>query len=144
MNKTERKHGNVLFLNPQQRVLLKAILLMAIPVALQTIISVGINMVDTMMVGALGETQLTAVSQASQLFFIFQLTLFGTTGGANVLIAQYWGKQDRNWNAVSAHRLSVVSVFWDYDSDRQYAACGRGCQCRHGSLACIHCRKRIV
>lgn len=85
----------MLFLNPQQRVLLKAILLMAIPVALQTIISVGINMVDTMMVGALGETQLTAVSQASQLFFIFQLTLFGTTGGANVLIAQYWGKQDR-------------------------------------------------
>lgn len=60
----------------------------------QTIISVGINLVDTLMVGALGETQLTAVSQASQLFFIFQLTLFGTTGGANVLIAQYWGKQD--------------------------------------------------
>ena len=66
----------MLFLIPQQRVLLKAILLMAIPGALQTIISVGINMVDTMMVGALGETQLTAVSQASQLFFIFQLTLF--------------------------------------------------------------------
>ena len=65
----------MLFLNPQQRVLLKAILLMAIPVALQTIISVGINMVDTMMVGALGEMQLTAVSQASQLFFIRLYTI---------------------------------------------------------------------
>ena len=94
MNKQRKKHGNVLFLNPQRFALLKAILLIAVPVALQTIISVGINMVDTLMVGALGETQLTAVSQASQLFFIFQLTLFGTTGGANVLIAQYWGKQD--------------------------------------------------
>lgn len=94
MNKQRKKHGNVLFLNPQRFSLLKAILLIAVPVALQTIISVGINMVDTLMVGALGETQLTAVSQASQLFFIFQLTLFGTTGGANVLIAQYWGKQD--------------------------------------------------
>ena len=94
MNKQRKKHGNVLFLNPQRFGLLKAILLIAVPVALQTIISVGINMVDTLMVGALGETQLTAVSQASQLFFIFQLTLFGTTGGANVLIAQYWGKQD--------------------------------------------------
>ena len=92
MNKQREEARERAFLNPQRFALLKAILLIAVPVALQTIISVGINMVDTLMVGALGETQLTAVSQASQLFFIFQLTLFGTTGGANVLIAQYWGK----------------------------------------------------
>ena len=49
MNKQRKKHGNVLFLNPQRFGLLKAILLIAVPVALQTIISVGINMVDTLM-----------------------------------------------------------------------------------------------
>ena len=67
---------------------------MAIPVALQNIISVGINLIDSLSVGAMGEIELTAVSLAGQVFFILSLTLFGITGGANVLIAQYWGKKD--------------------------------------------------
>lgn len=74
---------------------LREIMVIAIPVAIQTLISVGINLFDSITVGSIGEIEMTAVSQAGQLFFILSLTLAGTTGGANVLIAQYWGKKDR-------------------------------------------------
>jgi putative MATE family efflux protein len=65
-----------------------------IPIALQNLINVGVSMADTMMVGALGETQLSGVSLANQLGFVLLLLSFGTGGGAGVLIAQYWGKRE--------------------------------------------------
>lgn len=73
----------------------KEIMTIAIPIAIQTLISVGINLFDSITVGSIGEIEMTAVSQAGQLFFILSLTLAGLTGGANVLIAQYWGKKDQ-------------------------------------------------
>lgn len=65
-----------------------------IPIALQNLINVGVSMADTMMVGALGETQLSGVSLANQLGFVLLLLSFGTGGGAGVLIAQFWGKRE--------------------------------------------------
>lgn len=66
----------------------------AIPVAIQNIITVGVSMADTVMLGSLGETPLSASALANQLFFIFTLVMFGTSGGTNVLAAQFWGKRD--------------------------------------------------
>ncbi len=61
----------------------------AIPVAIQNIITVGVSMADTVMLGSLGETPLSASALANQLFFIFTLVMFGTSGGTNVLAAQF-------------------------------------------------------
>ncbi|MEG0710236.1 MAG: MATE family efflux transporter [Longicatena sp.] len=72
----------------------KKILLIAIPIALQNLITVGVSMADTVMLGSVGEVALSASSLANQLFFIFTLVIYGTAGGSNVLVAQYWGKQD--------------------------------------------------
>ncbi len=66
----------------------------AFPVALQNLIGFGVNMTDTLMVGALGEAQLSAVSLANQPFFIFNILTFGVSSGISVLTAQYWGKGD--------------------------------------------------
>ena len=46
-------------------------------------------MADTVMLGSLGETPLSASALANQLFFIFTLVMFGTSGGTNVLAAQF-------------------------------------------------------
>lgn len=67
----------------------------AFPLALQNLISVGIAMTDTVMLGRLGETAISASALANQLFFIFTFALFGLSGGTIVLCAQYWGKGDR-------------------------------------------------
>lgn len=51
-------------------------------------------MADTVMLGMLGEIQLSAASIANQLGFIFMLFGFGTGSGAVVLVSQFWGKKD--------------------------------------------------
>jgi len=72
----------------------RQLLSIALPVALQQLILFGVSLADTVMVGVLGEVQLSAVSIANQLTFIFILLSFGTGSGASVLAAQYWGKKD--------------------------------------------------
>ena len=48
----------------------KSLLFIALPAALQQLISFAVNMMDTVMVGAVGETQLSAVSLANQFITI--------------------------------------------------------------------------
>ena len=66
----------------------------AIPIALQNLITVAVSMMDTLMIGQLGEVQLSATSIANQLWFMLMVVCFGVAGGANVMLAQYWGKGD--------------------------------------------------
>lgn len=70
----------------------RMLLLIAVPIALQNLITVMVSMMDTLMIGQLGELQLSATSIANQLWFMLMVFGFGVSGGANVLIAQYWGK----------------------------------------------------
>ncbi len=79
----------------------KMLLTLAIPLTLQNLINTGINLVDTLMLGQLGEIVLTASSLSNQLFFIYVVVNFGLCGGANILIAQYWGKDD----VASIHKI---------------------------------------
>ena len=67
---------------------------LAIPIALQNLIGLGMNLIDTVMLGSLGEKQISASALANQPYFIFTLFIFGLCSGACVLTAQYWGKKD--------------------------------------------------
>jgi len=66
----------------------------AIPIALQGLITSGVNMMDTIMVGAIGETQLSAVSLANQFITIFHIFCMGIGMGASVLVSRYYGMKD--------------------------------------------------
>ncbi len=74
--------------------LLKKVLYIAVPIALQNLISSSVNFVDVFMIGKLGETSLAAVGLSNQITFLLNLLLFGITSGAGVMTAQYWGKKD--------------------------------------------------
>lgn len=65
-----------------------------IPIALQNLIGFGVNMMDTVMLGSLGEKQISASALANQPFFVLMLFFFGLSSGASVLTAQYWGRND--------------------------------------------------
>lgn len=69
----------------------KKVASIAIPIALQGLITTGVNMMDTIMVGAVGERQLSAVSLANQFISIFQIFCMGIGMGASVLVARYYG-----------------------------------------------------
>ncbi|MBQ7936718.1 MAG: MATE family efflux transporter [Clostridia bacterium] len=73
----------------------KKVAKIAIPIALQGLITQGVNMMDTIMVGAVGETQLSAVSLANQFINIFHIFCMGIGMGASVLVARYYGMKDK-------------------------------------------------
>ncbi len=73
----------------------KAMLAIALPIALQNLIASSINMLDTLMITSLGEASLAAVGLANQVFFFYSVTVFGIATGSSVFIAQFWGKRDR-------------------------------------------------
>ena len=65
----------------------------SVPIALQNLINVGVSMTDTMMLGAVWEKALAAVSLANQFYFIFLIINFGLGGGTSVLSGQFWVKK---------------------------------------------------
>lgn len=78
-----------LFVKDKQFYLL--VLSIALPVALQQVINLGVNLADQIIIGWFGETQISACSLANQFYFIYNVLCLGISGGACVLTAQYWG-----------------------------------------------------
>ena len=74
----------------------KKALLLIFPVVLQSIINQGVNMMDTVMVGRLGEVSISASSLANQFYQIFQLLCMGISAAGLVLASQYWGAGEKN------------------------------------------------
>lgn len=66
----------------------------ALPIALQSLISSSINMLDTFMIGQLGEGAIAAVGIANQIFFLMALILFGINSGSGVFYSQFFGRKD--------------------------------------------------
>ena len=66
----------------------------AIPITLQSLITIGVNMTDTMMVGALGEVPLSGAALANQFIMVFQICCMGIGMGASVLTSRFWGMKN--------------------------------------------------
>ncbi|MFW5647561.1 MAG: MATE family efflux transporter, partial [Candidatus Alkaliphilus sp. MAG34] len=73
------------------------LLKLAIPIIIQNLIASSINMIDTIMIGKIGETEIAAVGIANQYFFLFNLLVIGITSGAGVFISQYWGQKNEEY-----------------------------------------------
>lgn len=76
------------------RAFYRHVLMLALPILLQNLTTTLLGLVDTFMVGALGEAPLAAVLVANTPVFVIQLVIFGLQSGSSVLISQYWGKGD--------------------------------------------------
>ena len=72
----------------------RKLLKIATPIAIQGIVSATLSMVDNIMVGFLGETELAAVGVGSQLFMVHYLVLFGILSGSATFMAQFYGTKD--------------------------------------------------
>lgn len=69
----------------------KRVFRLALPIAAQSLITIGVNMLDTIMVGSLGESALSATSLANSFISIYQIFCMGLGMGASVLVSRYWG-----------------------------------------------------
>ena len=68
--------------------------MLALPIVVQNMITIGVNIMDTIMLGSYGEIQLSGSSLAGEFINIFQILCMGMGCGAAVLTAQFWGKGD--------------------------------------------------
>ncbi len=67
---------------------------LAVPMLIQNLITNSLGLVDTFMVGTMGEGPLAGVTLANIPIFVIQLVMFGIQSGSAVLISQYYGKGD--------------------------------------------------
>jgi len=65
------------------------------PIAFQQLMSALVSTSDTLMMGLIDQSSLSAVSLATQVSFVVSLFIFGLTGAGSLLAAQYWGKGSR-------------------------------------------------
>jgi putative MATE family efflux protein len=70
-------------------------LYIAVPIMIQNGITNFVSMLDNIMVGQIGTTQMSGVSIVNQLLFVFNLMIFGGLAGIGIYTAQYAGKGDQ-------------------------------------------------
>lgn len=73
------------------RAFLKKVLVFAIPIILQNFITNFVSLLDNIMVGQVGTTQMSGVSVANQLFLVVNLCIFGVNAAAGIFTAQFHG-----------------------------------------------------
>ena len=76
------------------RAFYKMALAVAVPIMIQNGITQLVGMLDNIMVGRVGTEQMTGVSIANTLIFVFSLAIFGAVSGAGIFGAQFYGKGD--------------------------------------------------
>jgi len=89
----------------------KKIFYIAIPVMVQNLITNFVAMIDNIMVGQIGTEQMSGVAIVNQLFFVFNLTIFGATSGAGIFCAQFFGKKDME-GVRNTFRYKLITSFF--------------------------------
>lgn len=89
---------------------------LGLPIALQNLLTSSFVLVDTLMVGQLGDMPLSAVGMAGQFSWFMNMILFGICSGASVFISQYWGAKDikgirRTYGIALISALLVSALF---------------------------------
>ena len=78
----------------EKREFYKNLWTLTLPIALQNLMSAAVSASDAIMLGALDQSSLSAVSLATQVQFVLSLFMTAFTIGETILAAQYWGKED--------------------------------------------------
>ena len=85
----------------------RAALVVALPIMVQNGITNLVGMLDNIMVGRIGTVEMTGVSIANTLIFVFNLAIFGAVSGAGIFGAQFYGKGDLE-GVRSAFRYKLI------------------------------------
>ncbi|MCD8131669.1 MAG: MATE family efflux transporter [Lachnospiraceae bacterium] len=72
----------------------RKVLTVTFPIMIQNGVTNFVGMLDNIMVGRIGTDQMSGVAIVNQLFFVFNICIFGALAGAGILGAQYYGKAD--------------------------------------------------
>ena len=86
-------------------------LTVALPIMLQNTVTNFVNLLDNIMVGQTGTASMSGVAVVGQLFFIFNLIIFGTVSGPGIFCAQFWGAgQEKSFKAAFRYKLATSMI----------------------------------
>ena len=95
----------------------------AIPVTLQSMLQASFSIVDQIMIGQLGETNISAVGLCGNFSLIFSVVIGAVSTVAGILIAQFIGAQETKeachdtisgklWSSCCKHRTELSADIW--------------------------------
>ena len=98
------------------RSFLKALAAIAVPVALQNLLTTTASMVDTMMVAPLGQLSVGAIGLCAQFSGLMFSCYWGFVGGGSLFFAQYWGSREhdgieRSYGLTLCFMMTVAVIF---------------------------------
>lgn len=85
----------------------KAFFTMTFTLALQNLIVFGVNLADSVMMGAYSETALSGIGICNNIQFFLNMAASGVASGMTVIASQYWGKRDTK----AIHKVSAVGIW---------------------------------
>lgn len=92
----------------------RSLVMLALPVALQNLITFLVSFADNNMVNRLGDVAVSAVYMGSQIQVLLQMFMSGICGTIVIIASQYWGKKDivniRNVIALGFRYAIVISI----------------------------------
>lgn len=84
----------------------KSLVLLALPIALQNLITFAVGLFDNVMVGSLGDVAVSGLYMGNQIQTLLQVFSGGIEGAILILAAQYWGKKDTE----SISKISSIGI----------------------------------
>ncbi len=95
---------------------LKKVAVIAVPVALQNLLTTTGSMVDTMMIASLGNLEVGAVGLCAQFSSLMFSAYWGFVGGGMLFFSQYWGAKDddginRSYGLTLTCMMTVAVLF---------------------------------
>ena len=84
----------------------RSLITLALPIALQNLITFAVGFADNVMIGSLGDAAISGVYFANQIQTLLQFFSGGIEAAILVLGAQYWGKGDKK----SINRIASIGI----------------------------------
>ena len=85
----------------------KTFFTMTLTMAVQNLIVFGVNLADSVMMGAYSETALSGVGICNNIQFFLNMAASGVASGMTVIASQYWGKNEKK----PIFRVSAVAMW---------------------------------
>ena len=92
MDKTEKLTLRECLLG--DRAFYRHVLLVVLPIIVQNTLTNVVSLLDNVMVGQVGTLPMSGVAVVGQLLFVYNLAIWGSTSGAGIFGAQYYGRGD--------------------------------------------------
>lgn len=96
----------------EKRIFYKKMWSFALPITIQLMITSGLNIVDSVMVGSLGVESIAAVGISNKFTQFLVVILQGFASGATIFSAQYWGQHNTSGVKQTLILVSKIATFF--------------------------------